>query len=124
MICNIEQLPFKDDSIEEIYAGHVLEHCSSTINALLECKRVLEPGGLLAVVVPDCERAATAEGIQRERIMFGDGGRLRHKHLFTESYLRTCLEVVGFKNLRPLDKNDCRLAVKGVSWQIGWQALK
>jgi predicted SAM-dependent methyltransferase len=48
-------LPFGDESIHSIYSSHVLEHLYlQEAKALLEeCVRVLVPGGVLRVVVPD-----------------------------------------------------------------------
>lgn len=48
-------LPFKDGSIEEIYASHFLEHLEigDIKPCLLEWKRVLKKNGIIEVVVPD-----------------------------------------------------------------------
>lgn len=50
-------LPFEDNSVSEIYSSHSLEHISKHLIAgtLLEWKRVLMPGGLLHLLVPDLE---------------------------------------------------------------------
>ena len=48
-------LPFPDNSVSAIYASHVLEHLyrNQAMALLSECKRVLKPGGVLRLVVPD-----------------------------------------------------------------------
>jgi ubiquinone/menaquinone biosynthesis C-methylase UbiE len=48
-------LPFQRDAISAIYGSHVLEHLYQTDaqRLLLECKRVLKPGGVIRMVVPD-----------------------------------------------------------------------
>lgn len=48
-------LPFQAASLEEIYAGHFLEHLAQpeSDQFLSECRRVLVPDGLLGIVVPD-----------------------------------------------------------------------
>lgn len=53
-------LPFPDDSFDLAYHSHVLEHFSRADgeNLLRECVRVLRPGGILRVVVPDLEQIA------------------------------------------------------------------
>lgn len=51
-------LPFPDASIDEIYASHVLEHLSfvdELPQALREMQRVLKPGGVARISVPDFE---------------------------------------------------------------------
>lgn len=48
-------LPFSDESVEAIYASHTLEHLyfNEAQTLLRECFRVLQPGGVLRLVVPD-----------------------------------------------------------------------
>ena len=48
-------LPFSNGSATAIYASHVLEHLylEDGQNLMTECFRVLQPGGVLRVVVPD-----------------------------------------------------------------------
>ena len=50
-------LPFPENSICAIYGSHVLEHLYRVeADALIaECKRVLKPGGVLRLVVPDLQ---------------------------------------------------------------------
>lgn len=54
---DILNLPFKDSTVEEILAEHVLEHLSFAEEKLffLEARRVLVAGGILKVEVPDME---------------------------------------------------------------------
>ncbi len=54
-------LPFDDDSFDFIYHSHVLEHLTNFDGErlMIECRRVLRPGGVLRVVVPDLETIAT-----------------------------------------------------------------
>lgn len=53
-------IPCATDSITAVYHSHVLEHLKPEqgVELLKECYRVLEPGGILRVVVPDLERIA------------------------------------------------------------------
>jgi predicted SAM-dependent methyltransferase len=50
-------LPFKQGEFAAVYHSHVLEHLphSQALPFLRECHRVLAPGGILRVVVPDLE---------------------------------------------------------------------
>src|SRR6266481_6364956 len=54
-------LPFKENSIAVIYGAHVLEHLylADAQRLLVECKRVLRPGGLIRLVVPDLRSMVT-----------------------------------------------------------------
>lgn len=53
-------LPLADVTCDVVYASHVLEHFTrSESRAFLnECRRVLRPGGILRIVVPDLETIA------------------------------------------------------------------
>jgi predicted SAM-dependent methyltransferase len=50
-------LPFQDSSIEGIYTEHCLEHFSlpTAVGIMSEFRRILCPGGVLRIVVPDGE---------------------------------------------------------------------
>jgi SAM-dependent methyltransferase len=54
-------IPFPADSIDVVYHSHVLEHFDrdDALRLLAECHRVLRPGGILRVVVPDLLRLVT-----------------------------------------------------------------
>ena len=55
-------LPFADGTFDACYHSHVLEHLSPSAGASLvrECFRVLRPGGVIRVAVPDLEGIARA----------------------------------------------------------------
>ena len=45
-------LPFRDGSVDRIFAVHVLEHLIDFLPLVAECHRVLRPGGVLHVLSP------------------------------------------------------------------------
>lgn len=53
-------VPYADQTFDVVYHSHVLEHIDREYAAgfMAECHRVLRPGGLLRVVVPDLEQMA------------------------------------------------------------------
>ena len=53
-------LPFADNSCDAIYHSHVLEHLKpdDADRLISECFRVLKPGGILRIAVPDLEGIA------------------------------------------------------------------
>jgi SAM-dependent methyltransferase len=50
-------IPFESDSVDMIYHSHVLEHLDRPVarQFLVETRRVLKPGGICRIVVPDFE---------------------------------------------------------------------
>jgi SAM-dependent methyltransferase len=52
-------IPYADGAVDVVYHSHVLEHLDRDIaqRFLKECARVLRPGGIIRIVVPDLERA-------------------------------------------------------------------
>lgn len=51
-------VPYPDESFDFVYHSHLLEHFPKRAAPLFlrECRRVLKPGGVIRVVVPDLER--------------------------------------------------------------------
>ena len=57
--CDLSKgIPFNDDEVDGIFASHFIEHLTpqESILFLKECHRVLKPGGVLRVSVPDAAR--------------------------------------------------------------------
>lgn len=117
---------FPDSSISEIYASHVYEHLSHNNvlrRALCEAHRVLVPGGIFRVSVPDLEvlcRMFLIPGLrieQRYRIMeMMFGGQLDehdfHRIGLTWEFLDYFLKETGFQKIRRVPEfgifpNDC-----------------
>ena len=53
----LKGFPFDNDSFDVVYSSHVLEHFTKeqAKTLLAEARRVLKPGGVLRIVVPDLE---------------------------------------------------------------------
>jgi len=49
---NVFPYPFDDNSVGFIYMNHVLEHLKEPYDVVVECHRILKPGGLLEIIVP------------------------------------------------------------------------
>lgn len=104
---------FPDGSVEEIYASHVLEHLgyhSHLPRTLKEFHRVLRPGGIARISVPDFEvlcrlfldpAATLEERFHCMRIVFG--GQLDeydfHRVGLTHEFLSRYLYAAGFSRV-------------------------
>ena len=55
----IDKLPFKDNSVDAIFTSHTMEHIPPHLQAFSwnEIYRVMKPGALIRVVVPDLDKA-------------------------------------------------------------------
>ncbi|REE98869.1 methyltransferase family protein [Thermomonospora umbrina] len=86
-------LPFPDDSFDKIIASEVLEHIGDDLAAMAELKRVLKPGGRLAVTVPSWlpERVCWALS---EDYHTAPGGHIR---IYTRAELQAKLKATGFR---------------------------
>ena len=104
------------NSVELIWMGDIFEHLfrSKQDFVLKECIRVLEPGGALAVCVPDMTEvmkrwlAADGEAAELHALVWGQQGEQiegrnalpdSHLHGFTEQSLRKKLEKAGFSGV-------------------------
>ena len=111
----VEKLPMPDASVSLIYASHVLEHFGrNEYKAVLkEWFRVLGPGGILRLSVPDF--AACAAVYYENGLVDGLSGLVGllvggqrdgndyHKMIFDEAFLRLDLLQTGFKEVRRWD---------------------
>jgi len=126
--CDIEHdlrhpLPFPDNSIDKIYASHVLEHFyyDDLMRLLHECLRTLKPGGTLSVSVPDAgiylDHYNGKRTIDKNKwpiyapafhyhtkidwinyTAYMDNG---HRHMFDRDHLIELLKYAGFSTVKP-----------------------
>ncbi len=61
VLCDLNKFPYpwEDNSVDRIYMSHVLEHIPDWWSAFNECARILKPGGVFEIRVPD-ESSSTA----------------------------------------------------------------
>ena len=53
VVANLETpLPFADDSFDEVFTSHVLEHVSDLFALLAELRRICRPGAVIRIYVP------------------------------------------------------------------------
>lgn len=115
-------IPFPDNSVDKIYSSHLLEHFSypyPMLDLLRECRRILKPGGVFSVAVPDARIFLDAyhsdEEFDIEKYCSYDVGLTykskidyvnfiaylggEHKHLFDSEGLIHAIQKAGFNDV-------------------------
>lgn len=115
LVCDVSRLCFKQDSVDEIVAESVLEHCtrSSFLPALREWVAVLRPGGKLTILCPNLRLLATmylSNIISTSRFVrqiYGaqDYSENTHRCGFDPEYLKEVLVGIGIKDIVVLSKD-------------------
>jgi SAM-dependent methyltransferase len=102
-------LPFRDGDTDACYASHVLEHLTSAAagQLLAECHRVLRPGGIIRLVVPDLEAIARHYLQLLERADRGESGaEADYEWIMLELYDQTVRSSSGGEMIRYLSRPD------------------
>lgn len=106
---------FKDNSVDLIYASHVLEYFDRTevIDILKEWHRVLKKGGTLRLAVPDFREMADLYSNWKVPLfnflgplygkMESDGKTIYHKTCYDYSSLGELLKFIGFGRITQYD---------------------
>lgn len=115
-VCDITDLhEFEDDSIDEIYCSHALEHFSykQILKILNEWNRVLKIDGILRISVPDFEQIikyySDHENLEILMGLLYGGQRNEydyHKCGFTFNSINSLLQHIGFHQIQKYDWKD------------------
>jgi len=114
-------LPFADNEVSRIYCSHVLEHfyIQSLVKLVAECHRILRPGGVMSVAVPNArlflDGYRNPESLDKELFLqytpaVTDFGRMDiinyiaymnadHRYMFDEENLIGVLRSAGFSRV-------------------------
>ena len=112
-------LPFEDETVDVIYASHVIEYFNRTeiLSVLKEWKRVLKPGATLRLAVPDFESLVRLysldSGFTLENVLGPLFGQMKmgedtiyHRTVYDFESLKKVLEDCGFSNVEHFDWRD------------------
>jgi predicted SAM-dependent methyltransferase len=108
---------FAEAAVDLVYMCHILEHIKrrELKNVLSEMQRVLKPGGILRLSVPDFDKLLevyNASGRNMETIslqlMGGQDNQYNiHYSVFNRRRLSELLQEVGFHSITSWDPDDC-----------------
>ena len=96
---DICDLPFEDNSYDIIFCNHVLEHIPDDTKAMQELFRVLKPGGMAILQIPqDLKREATFadDSITDQKERAAIFGQYDHVRIYGRDYFDK-LRSIGFK---------------------------
>jgi predicted SAM-dependent methyltransferase len=118
-------LPFADGHFSAVYASHVLEHFDPEDGKRLlrDCLRVLEPGGIARIVVPDLEAIARSYLECLEAAPASREAEARYDWMMLELYDQTVRTTSGGRMgaylAAPMDQAQRRF----VAGRVGEEAL-
>jgi len=102
-------LPFADGSVDFLYSSHFLEHLyrKDARHLLEESFRVLKPGGVARISIPDLEYAVSLYGKgEKERMLTAyffvdddDSYYARHKYMYDYEMIAAILGEIGFRDV-------------------------
>ncbi len=101
---NIYQLPFPDDYFDSVILSEILEHVDDDVRGLAEVRRVLKPGGVVAITVPNANYPFLWDPINKTlETLFGihiqhgplAGIWANHVRLYERDQLRRVVEQAG-----------------------------
>jgi ubiquinone/menaquinone biosynthesis C-methylase UbiE len=102
---NIYALPYPDNAFDGVILSEILEHIDRDVDGLKEVYRVLKPGGVVAVTVPNADYPfwwdpinKTLETVFNRHISQGPlaGIWANHVRLYTAEQLRESVLAAGF----------------------------
>src|SRR5215831_3939109 len=94
----VRGIPLADECCDVVYHSHLLEHLrpSDAFRLMKECCRVLKPGGILRVAVPDLERICRVYLEKLEMALEGDQAALEdYDWILLELFDQTVRERSG-----------------------------
>jgi predicted SAM-dependent methyltransferase len=104
-----KRLPYSSNRFQYVFSSHVFEHLPRPVlsRLLIEIYRVMKPGGVLRVSVPDLTLLVKLYEPEKaddfvNSVMQLDFGHAKNRHywMYSEPTMRRMLEAAGFSNVR------------------------
>ena len=95
--CNIvhadlRRIPFRDECFDVTFSSGVLEHFEKTLEVLLEQKRILRKGGVIAIGVP---YTYTLHSLKKKILLFAGRWGIGWETQFTKRKLKSLIDRAG-----------------------------
>jgi GT2 family glycosyltransferase len=131
---DIFHLPYDSETVDEIYAGHLLEHLSSAdgMKALYYWHSLLRVGGTISISVPDYDYLArdfvktpTADKLREmnDLYIYSECQESPHLYMYNGPLLKQVMAEAGFVDLKQMPVNHPYFPLP-VKWQVGYEGKK
>jgi predicted SAM-dependent methyltransferase len=133
VLARVPPFPFRDECFDEILMSHVVEHMTLDDGRALmkECYRILKPGGLVTVIVPDAKIisfAYLAGQLNNETLndlyVYSYCQESQHRWFYDRRTLNLLVAVVGFVGRRRLNRFTDVHMMTPAWFQVGVSAIK
>ena len=113
-----KKFPWADNSVDCAYTSHVLEHLylEGSLNCIAEVYRVLKPGGIFRIAVPDLDQLIQGYNPSSPEVFLTEFleatqtlEKNRHHWHFNEVSLRKTLAEAGFKEITRCQYRDSKI---------------
>ena len=114
---------YTDDAYDVVRFKFVLEHLPDPYDVLVEASRILKPGGVVSIAVPNEAGLVNAARLrlgQRCRDRWGTLIVPHHLHAYAPRTLRPLLQRAGFTNIRVKTATPTDLAYAPLQERAGW----
>jgi len=134
VIADVLHLPYDSGTVDEIYAGHILEHFtfSTGAKALHHWHDLLKEGGLISVAVPDFDWLVrdyisnpTAKRLKDfcDRYIYSESQESPHLYAYNEALLIEAMTDAGFVDLKRMPVDHPYFPIP-VDWQVAYSGRK
>jgi predicted SAM-dependent methyltransferase len=133
VLARVPPAPFRDECFDEILMSHVVEHMTLDDGRALmkECQRILKPGGVVTVIVPDAKiisLAYLARQLSNETLndlyVYSYCQESQHRWFYDRRTLNQLVADAGFVGLRRLNRFTDAHMMAPAWFQVGVSAIK
>jgi len=134
LVADVRNLPYEAETVDEIYAGHLLEHLTwdEGQSALKHWWTILKKGGIIRITVPDFDVLAkrylenpTAKNMRfmNDWYIYSYVQESHHHYTYGPALLKEAMTLAGFGELEKVPQ-DCPLFTANVDDQISFKGVK
>ena len=133
VLARVPSAPFRDECFDEILMSHVVEHMALDAGRALmkECHRILKPGGVVTVIVPEGKiislayLAGQVDNWQlNDLYVYSYCQESQHRWLYDRRTLTQILTEAGFVGVRRLNRFTSDRMMAPAWFQVGLAAVK